>query len=492
MNTALEKIDWTRIALVVIVAIGFGIRLVGISTHSLWYDEAASVMLAKMSLTDMVAKTATDVHPPFYFATLSTWCKVFGFSAVSLRMLSILFGVGSILLLFKIAAKLFDKQVALASAALLAVSDMHVFYSQEIRMYALQTLLCLASTYFLIRAREDDRIRWRTAGPYALFMTLALYTHYYSMFFMAVQGLFLLWDRPKNWKVYLIFLPPLLLFSPWALTVIPEQMSIGNYGWQDKVPLTFSLVGWTPLHLLIGEIHKQYIPHSLFFFICLLLPVLLLGAKRAFQPGEMRSGARLAICCGPAMWLLVILISTMKMMYLSRYFVITIPLWLLLVACGIRSIPMKKVGMALLAVVLMINLAVSCNPRLASKRGHLKKVFEIICREGSRDDVVVFHNGYMEIVWNYYVEDWRGKVYATYDMTPPDTWSGLAREIDREATNRRLWLVLSKDKRFDAHSELAGSLIANTGEVEKMWEFFPDIRMSKLRLRPHAMQPLSP
>jgi uncharacterized membrane protein len=58
-----------------------------------------------------------------------------------------LFGFISIFLIYHLARQLFNRDVGLLSALLMALSLFHIHYSQEARQYALVTLLTLTSSY---------------------------------------------------------------------------------------------------------------------------------------------------------------------------------------------------------------------------------------------------------------------------------------------------------------------------------------------------------
>ena len=72
--------------------LGFSLRLYGITSESIWLDEAFSIQLAKHGPFEIIRKTASDVHPPLYYLLLHFWIDLFGASEFSVRFLSLLFG----------------------------------------------------------------------------------------------------------------------------------------------------------------------------------------------------------------------------------------------------------------------------------------------------------------------------------------------------------------------------------------------------------------
>ena len=43
----------------------------------IWFDEAFSLQLAKLSVSDVIKYTASDVHPPLYYLILRAFVKGF-------------------------------------------------------------------------------------------------------------------------------------------------------------------------------------------------------------------------------------------------------------------------------------------------------------------------------------------------------------------------------------------------------------------------------
>ena len=113
MKIADERITKYGLALLAIVLIGLFLRVYQLGTQSIWYDEAFSISLSKMSLSQMVQATAADVHPPFYYLILHYLVALFGTSAVAVRLLSVLFGVLAIPMIYVVGRQLFNKEAGL-------------------------------------------------------------------------------------------------------------------------------------------------------------------------------------------------------------------------------------------------------------------------------------------------------------------------------------------------------------------------------------------
>jgi mannosyltransferase len=168
------------IALLAIVLVGAFLRLYHLGAQSLGADDTWSVWIAQLGLSKITQTTAADVHPPLYYFLLHYWMASFGTSEIAVKLLSIVFGVLAILVVYALGRELFEERAGLIGAFILALSAFNIRYSQEARMYSLLVLLGLLSMYFFIRLfRRSTPITW--AG-YVISTTLLLYTHVYGLF----------------------------------------------------------------------------------------------------------------------------------------------------------------------------------------------------------------------------------------------------------------------------------------------------------------------
>src|SRR5919109_4387856 len=83
------------------------VRLLGISSRPIWYDEAFAILFSEKGLSAMLYGTlaptgigSADIHPLGYYTILWLWMKLFGGSLMAARSLSILAGVASVYLIY--------------------------------------------------------------------------------------------------------------------------------------------------------------------------------------------------------------------------------------------------------------------------------------------------------------------------------------------------------------------------------------------------------
>src|SRR4030067_2156597 len=141
-----------------ILAAGLILRLFKLD-QSLWLDEAINVTFVKnLNLKSLIFDYSVgDFHPPFYHILLRGWVLLFGTSEIAVRMPSVILGLATIYVVYLITKKLFENKTALISATLIATSPLHIYYSQEARMYMLAAFFATLSVYFFVSILKTDR-----------------------------------------------------------------------------------------------------------------------------------------------------------------------------------------------------------------------------------------------------------------------------------------------------------------------------------------------
>lgn len=178
--------------LLLVLLLAFYLRVTGLGAKSLWQDEIFTVAIASPgnSMSEVVSiplyNTALPA-PPLYFLITHFFLYV-GDNDFLLRFPAMLFGVLGVAATYALGARLFGKGTGLVGAFLLAISSLHVRYSQDARFYGLIVLLSLLSLYCLWRALFDRGSRW-WAG-FVVCTLLNIYTHLLGLFVLASEIVF--------------------------------------------------------------------------------------------------------------------------------------------------------------------------------------------------------------------------------------------------------------------------------------------------------------
>jgi mannosyltransferase len=223
----------TKLAFILVLALV--IRLAGIASRPIWYDESFSILISEQGPSAILSGTlATDVdssaaeeHPPAYYFMLWGWMQVFGNSLVAVRMFSIIFSLGIIFCVYLIANHLFNQQTAFTAALLTAILPFQVHYGQEIRMYVFMTFwLLLATCAFLKR-------QWIL---FAIAAALAQYTHNLAAFYLIPLAFTSVFQ--KDWKTLrsltLAGFAAIIIYSPWLIHLPAQISKVTSSFWIEK------------------------------------------------------------------------------------------------------------------------------------------------------------------------------------------------------------------------------------------------------------------
>lgn len=220
--------------------------------QSLWLDEATTALVSKMPIADFFTKfMPADFHPPLYYLAIHYWTVLFGTSEISLRIPSVMFGVGTVYIVYLIAKDLKYKY-PLVPALFLATSGLHVYYSQEARMYGMVTMLVSLLILSFIRKH------W---GVFSILLSLIFLTDYLAVLIIPALFIYvLLYKREYFKKIFISLIPFALAFIFWMPTFY-KQISSGialkesSSGWWSILgPVTFKNIALIPTKFMIGRI----------------------------------------------------------------------------------------------------------------------------------------------------------------------------------------------------------------------------------------------
>lgn len=155
----------------------------------LWLDEALSVNIARLPLGELADALRQDGHPPLYYVLLHGWMALVGEGDRSVRALSGVISLATIPLAVAVGRRIGGRRLGITLALVITVSPYVLRYASETRMYALVMALVLAG--FLVVTSALERPRPLTLAGVALVTTALLWTHYWSMWFLATVGLLL-------------------------------------------------------------------------------------------------------------------------------------------------------------------------------------------------------------------------------------------------------------------------------------------------------------
>jgi uncharacterized membrane protein len=211
--------------LTIILFVALGLRLISLN-QSLWLDEAiGAIAVHDYSYTGIVTDFIKgDTHPPLYYLTLKLWTDIFGYSEIAMRSLSVLFGVIAIYVVYSISRfTIYDlrikngKWLPLLTTLLFATAPLHIYYSQEVRMYSLNTLLVSLVVLFYLKNN------W---FKYSISLLILGMTDYLPLLILPALWIYsLIQKKDLNWwKKFIVSHLPLAIFLVlWVPTFIIQS-----------------------------------------------------------------------------------------------------------------------------------------------------------------------------------------------------------------------------------------------------------------------------
>lgn len=177
----------------------FALRVFRLGDANIWWDEGLAVWAVRQTFWETTRWTACDVHPPLYFWTLWPWTRLVGESEFAARFITVGVGMLTVALLVPLGRRFGGLSVGLLAATLLATSRFHVWWSQEMRMYALAGLMHVAALLALhIWWTTRTRRAWLV---YVLTTTAGLYTIYLSALMLVVHNLWVMGMVMRDWRL---------------------------------------------------------------------------------------------------------------------------------------------------------------------------------------------------------------------------------------------------------------------------------------------------
>ena len=348
----MNRLHWISAA-AVMVAVAFALKaLVLIDATALWSDELYSVGKSFQSNPlQMLEMLREDTHPPLYYALLWCWGHMVGQTPISLRLLSWLAYLAGGAVMVAQALALADgpqrRRVLALSMVLAFCSPYPVRFAIEGKSYALLVLL-VALAWWWRRAQRPV--------AYGVAAALAGLTHFYGLFLMLAAAA---WDgSQRRWTLAVAALMgslPAIAWIGYAADYLFSSRSGSWIGTPDFALFEDTLargLGLWPLPKLA------------------LVLLLVWGLRRWGGMAPLRWGDRRLLdgsAVGPAalMVVAVLVVSLVKPLAFSRYFVVVLPSVVPLVAVLVTTSSLNRLGRGFALVVVMVLLASWWGPGFA-------------------------------------------------------------------------------------------------------------------------------
>jgi mannosyltransferase len=409
------------------------LSLYQLGTLSLWRDEVASVVFAKGSLGELLTIVGRDrqavglANMATYYLLLHFWLSL-GEVEGTIRLLSVIFGVATVVPVYAVARRLLGWIGAMLATGILVLIPFVIHYNQEARGYSLAMLIAASMTWLLLIGveRRDKVWPWLV---YGLIAAAGLYVHFFVALVVAAHGLWVLASRQ---------VPPLLgalaAAIPIAVAAAPIPLIILQFpAEQEWIP---------PLSLDQVATHLAALAGGPWLLLALGGSVALAFILRGSDPLVWLLGGCVLVTVLGAM-----AISVIKPMFVGRYLIIILPHVAILAAVAICSL--RRPVLQAAAGIALGGLLVLALPRAYADthQQYWQEAVQWMAPMTQPGDRMIAGNARRPL--EYYL----GRVGD--DAIPQPTRSAL---LMAEAPHGRLWVAMTGPvENTDLLSELAGS-----------------------------------
>lgn len=399
MNKFNNWIKSNYIVLLILV-LATALRFYHIDYQSVWLDEICSILEANPDIkwSDLEATIMlSDPHPPLYFALLKILFQLFGYTTLVARVFSAIVGVAGVYALYLLGKEINNKNTGLLAAFLLAINSFHIYYSQEVRMYALLVLLTVLSYYRLVVYLKENT--YKNAILYGLFTGLMLLTQFFGLFVLVSQVIILLFVFIKKEKTHkLLFFKQLLAsglviiisFLP-ALTIFIETTKKKYTAIQPTTVDTVFLI------------FKDFVQQS-YILLFLYSGLIVVCIYYAFKE-KMKQNYLLLFS-----WIIITLALPILRSYLvtpmivSRYFITILPAFIILISIAILKFKYAIIKISLLlclTIVTFYELFIFNDYYNKIAKTQFREITEFIKKENKENNQVVSNlNWYLTFFFN--------------------------------------------------------------------------------------------
>jgi uncharacterized membrane protein len=449
----------TRTVALVIVALGFALRLYTLAGESLWYDELLQLDIAQDRLVNIFPRLRGHSAVPLDYLIVHFWIWL-GRGEGWVRLPAVFGGTLTLPVAYRLGQAFLGRKAGLLFMFLLALSPVHVQYSQEVRPYALVVLGITLTVYAFWRLNQTDR--WRYAVPLQIGVLIFSLAHIFAIviflplaIFAGLDSIFRQKRRGAHQSFVILILSgvaPLLIFilMGWGDVLFYASRGFG----QALVEPDAFVVGADQELAREGgpeldgpffrdKIFALFAPSPSIMSLWLFNGLAGLGLIYFLTQKRVKPGLLLALWVVLVPLIIVSFLVFREKFFAPRYIISILPAYLILVTAGILALPqwLKQIGLPWLSAVMFLILASLVLVNLTGGLGRYYRepdkenwrlVSNFIAANAGSDDVVIAFKAESAMNW-YYPQIWVG----------PNYYENL--EVIKATTvqARRSWVILS-------------------------------------------------
>jgi mannosyltransferase len=411
-----------------LILLNFVLKVIWLDSRDIAMDEPFSIFYAQVDFSTLFNMLKTENNPPLHFIFLHFWIKLFGISAFSVRLPSLLFSTATAVIIWQTGQRFFSIRTGVVASLLFTFSNYHQLFSHEARVYPLFALLAGMSMYLFLVLNRTPKSR-RTFVFLVLTNILLIYSHYFGFFILFIQfvSCLVINEMRRNiLKKYFLHLVILfLLYLPYFSILIPLFLTSASHGTWVPAP------GISDLYNMVWRFSNT--PVTTVVFLTLLFAALTKFILKKGETVKPDTAGKVVLIWFFLPYLLMFVISFSVPMFLDRYVIFISLGYYLLVGIALNYLLAADrwfIPVAAIAIGLMM---VTFRPDTDNKRRMKEAVVKIRELKG-RDGVVYICPSWLDLGFTYhynrgYFEQW-GKyrellksenIYPVNDIRQVDT-----------------------------------------------------------------------
>lgn len=380
-------------ALAMIISCITGFLYLGSKIYHL--DEVSSLVIAQDYNSLFYKLWHFEGNMWLYYSLLHLWLTL-GTGETFVRLLSVLFGLLTIIPFFLLTKKLLGEKTAILATLLLPFQMLFVKNMQFARGYSLQLFLVVLSTYLFVQLLSKRNALYFVC--YVVVSALAVYTHIYSILVLGSHFVYILFLRDK--KIIQWMIPAGILITMMiAPLLLSPAMKSGQINW-IALPGAYSVAA--TFVMLTGD----FIPVSV---ITLFVVIYFCSVNtRGFL---LRKYLLLLIWIYVPFLFSLLFSYFVKPIYNLQYFTIILPPVVMLTAECLFALKKKYIFILVVALILLLYIvrlgfwysqSTFRYMALPNQNAPWKEAVSYIEKNKNLDDGIIVFPTYTYIIYDYY------------------------------------------------------------------------------------------
>lgn len=374
---------------IIFVAINILCKSLFLISQPICIDEPFTIYHAQFDFFNLINYLKNYNNPPLFEIILHFWIKLFGITAIGVRLLPMIFSSLTVFFIYRIGIKFFNKRIAILSSALFTLSTINIYFAHDCRVYSLFVLLTTISFYlFFTLLKSKERFSWLNVLIFSLVNLSLIYGHYFGFFVLGLEFLItiLFYLRDKgvliryfagSFFILAFYIPQ--IFVLWGRT----KTSISNGTWV-KPP-----EGIESLYNMLWTFCNEPVP-TVICIVLLLVAVISYLLKKGKQIENPYS--KYIILWFMVPFLFMFFISYTVPMFLDRYLLFVSPAFYILLALSLSYL-IESSKLFIIGAIVLLSLFIFSATLNPSKKRDVEGVVNYI-RSKKDEKTIIIGCGY--------------------------------------------------------------------------------------------------